>query len=54
MNEAFKFKQFTIEQDRCARKIGTDGVLIGAWVSLKNDPIAILDIGVSTGNIAYQ
>lgn len=54
MNEAFKFKQFTIEQDRCAMKIGTDGVLLGAWVSLKNDPIAILDIGSGTGIIALQ
>ena len=50
----FKFKQFTIEQDRCAMKIGTDGVLLGAWVSLKNNPFSILDIGAGTGIIALQ
>jgi len=50
----FKFKQFTIEQDRCAMKIGTDGVLLGAWVSIKNNPFSILDIGAGTGIIALQ
>ena len=50
----FKFKQFTIEQDRCAMKIGTDGVLLGAWVSIKNSPFSILDIGAGTGIIALQ
>jgi tRNA1Val (adenine37-N6)-methyltransferase len=50
----FKFKQFTVEQDRCAMKIGTDGVLLGAWVSIKNNPFSILDIGAGTGIIALQ
>lgn len=50
----FQFKQFTIEQDRCAMKIGTDGVLLGAWVSIKNNPFAVLDIGAGTGIIALQ
>ncbi|MCG2417972.1 methyltransferase [Aequorivita sp. F47161] len=50
----FQFKQFTVEQDRCAMKIGTDGVLLGAWVSLKNNPFSILDIGAGTGIIALQ
>lgn len=50
----FEFKQFTIEQDRCAMKIGTDGVLLGAWVSVKNKPFSILDIGAGTGIIALQ
>ena len=54
MNKPFKFKQFTIEQDRCAMKIGTDGVLLGAWVSIKNNPFSILDIGAGTGIIALQ
>lgn len=35
-------------------KIGTDGVLLGAWVSLKEHPFSILDIGAGTGVIALQ
>ncbi len=50
----FKFKQFTIHQDKCAMKIGTDGVLLGAWTSIKNAPNSILDIGTGTGIIALQ
>lgn len=49
----FQFKQFTIHQDRCAMKVGTDGVLLGAWVNCaaaKN----ILDIGTGTGLIALM
>lgn len=45
----FKFKQFTIQQDKCAMKIGTDAVLLGAWTSLENNPFSILDIGAGTG-----
>lgn len=54
MSQPFQFKEFTVEQDRCAMKIGTDGVLLGAWVSLENNPFAILDIGAGTGIIALQ
>lgn len=35
-------------------KIGTDGVLLGAWVSVENNPFSILDIGAGTGIIALQ
>lgn len=52
--QPFKFKQFTINQDQCAMKIGTDGVLLGAWTSLNNYPNSILDIGTGTGVIALQ
>jgi tRNA1Val (adenine37-N6)-methyltransferase len=48
-NKPFKFKQFIVNQNRCAMKIGTDGVLLGAWTSLKNKPFSILDIGAGTG-----
>ncbi|MDG2052434.1 MAG: methyltransferase [Flavobacteriaceae bacterium] len=50
----FEFKQFSIQQDRCAMKIGTDGVLLGAWVSLKKNPERILDIGAGTGILSLQ
>jgi len=50
----FSFKQFTIEQDRCAMKVGTDGVLLGAWTSLERNPQTLLDIGAGTGLIALM
>ncbi|MCM4155389.1 methyltransferase [Gramella sp. AN32] len=53
-NQAFKFKEFTVNQDRCAMKIGTDGVLLGAWSSLQHLPERILDIGTGTGLIALM
>jgi len=52
--QPFQFKQFTVQQDRCAMKIGTDGVLLGAWTSLEHQPESILDIGAGTGVIALQ
>lgn len=53
-NKAFQFKEFKVEQDRCAMKIGTDGVLLGAWTSLAHQPDSILDIGTGTGVIALM
>tara|TARA_R110000868_G_scaffold121404_5_gene322066 strand:+ start:202 stop:930 length:729 start_codon:yes stop_codon:yes gene_type:complete len=50
----FKFKQFNINQDQCAMKIGTDGVLLGAWTSIKNNPFSILDIGAGTGVLSLM
>lgn len=50
----FQFKQFKIEQDRCAMKVGTDGVLLGAWTPLINNPYNILDIGAGTGLVALM
>ena len=50
----FEFKQFSVKQDKCAMKIGTDGVLLGAWTSLDHDPYNILDVGAGTGVIALQ
>ena len=49
----FRFKQFTVYHDRCAMKVGTDGVLLGAWTDV-NDASSILDIGTGTGIIALM
>ncbi|MFS4493212.1 tRNA1(Val) (adenine(37)-N6)-methyltransferase [Maribacter sp. 2308TA10-17] len=51
---SFKFKQFSIHQDRCAMKVGTDGVLLGAWASIENKPASILDIGAGTGILSLM
>ena len=50
----FQFKQFSVEQDRCAMKIGTDGVLLGAWTPIEHNPFSVLDIGAGTGIIALM
>jgi len=50
----FVFKQFTLNQDKCAMKIGTDAVLLGAWTSIKNNPFSILDIGAGTGILSLM
>jgi tRNA1Val (adenine37-N6)-methyltransferase len=50
----FSFKQFSVNQERCAMKIGTDGVLLGAWAPLINNPNAILDIGAGTGILSLM
>jgi tRNA1Val (adenine37-N6)-methyltransferase len=52
-NKPFTFKQFKINQDRCAMKVGTDGVLLGAWANIESAQ-NILDIGTGTGVIAVM
>lgn len=47
----FTFRQFHIEQDKCAMKVGTDGVLLGSWAKGGK---RILDIGTGTGLIALM
>ncbi|WP_043757508.1 tRNA1(Val) (adenine(37)-N6)-methyltransferase [Aeromonas taiwanensis] len=52
-NSGFTFKQFHIDHDRCAMKVGTDGILLGAWA-----PVAgarrVLDIGAGSGLITLM
>ncbi len=50
---AFQFKQFKVEDDQSAMKVGTDGVLLGAWIETKNAR-QILDIGTGSGLIALM
>lgn len=50
----FQFKQFSIQQDRCAMKVGTDSVLLGAWCPLDNNPYSVLDIGAGTGILSLM
>ena len=50
----FTFKQFQVNQDRCAMKIGTDGVLLGGWTPLINNPYNVLDIGAGTGILSLM
>lgn len=54
MAGGFRFKQFAIEQSRSAMKVGTDGVLLGAWADLTPTDQRILDIGCGTGLIALM
>ena len=54
MLQPFKFKEFTVEQDKTAMKVGTDGVLLGAWCAVHKYPDTILDIGAGTGVVALM
>jgi tRNA1Val (adenine37-N6)-methyltransferase len=54
MKSTFQFKQFSIQQDRCAMKVGTDGVLLGAWTRVDQHPETVLDIGAGTGLISLM
>lgn len=49
----FRFKQFEIKQDQCPMKVGTDGILLGAWADVQGVKKA-LDIGAGTGLIAIM
>ena len=52
-DSTFRFRQFTVHQDKCAMKVGTDAVLLGSWVD-PNYSRRILDIGTGTGLIALM
>ena len=52
-NSGFTFKQFHVAHDRCAMKVGTDGILLGAWAPVTNAR-RVLDIGSGSGLIALM
>ena len=49
----FRFKQFSVSHEKCAMKVGTDGVLLGAWCDVENAR-STLDIGTGSGLIALM
>lgn len=52
-NSYFQFKRFIVFHDRCAFKVGVDGVLLGAWADVA-DAKKVLDIGTGSGLIALM
>ncbi|MEY4875338.1 MAG: hypothetical protein RL708_487 [Bacteroidota bacterium] len=53
-NSFFRFKKFTIHQDKCSMKVSTDACLLGAWCLAVNQPKTILDIGTGTGILSLM
>lgn len=58
---SFRFKQFTVDDSHCAMKVGTDGVLLGAWAMSSmlhagqaSEPARILDVGTGSGVVALM
>lgn len=52
-NKPFTFRHFTIQQDRCAMKVGTDSMILGAWASCP-DTGRVLDLGTGTGVLSLM
>ncbi|HBL72657.1 MAG TPA: tRNA (adenosine(37)-N6)-methyltransferase TrmM, partial [Bacteroidales bacterium] len=50
---SFDFKRFSVRHDACAMKVGTDAVLLGAWVDV-SDAERFLDVGTGTGLLALM
>lgn len=52
-SKPFRFKQFDVYQEQTAMKVGTDGVLLGAWTEISNAQ-SILDVGCGTGLLSLM
>jgi tRNA1Val (adenine37-N6)-methyltransferase len=53
LSKGFQFKQFFIEHDKCAMKVGTDSIMLGSWAIVDNSK-SILDIGTGSGILALM
>ena len=53
-SEGFQFKQFYVRHDKCAMKVGTDGVLLGCEAPLPDYPSHVLDVGTGSGLVALM
>lgn len=53
-NSVFRFKRFSVKNEKSALKVGTDAVLLGAAVTVKDSDRYLLDIGTGTGVIALM
>jgi tRNA1Val (adenine37-N6)-methyltransferase len=51
--DGFTFKAFFVAHDRCAMKVGTDGILLGAWSPVSRAK-RVLDIGTGSGLVALM
>lgn len=54
MARIFKFKQFAMTDDHCGMRIGTDGVLLGAWAGVSAATRRVADIGAGCGVVALM
>lgn len=54
MAHGFRFKRFGVSHDGPAMKVGTDGVLLGAWCTVREGTERALDVGTGTGLIALM
>lgn len=52
-NNFFRFRQFVVHQEKAAMKVGTDGVLLGAWADCST-ATRVLDIGSGTGLVSIM
>ena len=50
----FQFKQFTIYQDLAGMKVGTDSIILGSAIKIKNEYKRILDVGTGTGLLSLM
>ena len=50
----FRFKKFSVTNEKSAMKVNTDGVLLGAALTVKSSDRHVLDVGTGTGTIALM